>query len=158
MKKIALILISILVIIAAKAIGNFGGEYTDTKNIENSQPNQHESLRAFVNEFAVNNLNFHYPIKINEETYLTSRSIADDGLSMFVVENYRIIAPVTTNLSEIKTAKENTREQVKSIFCASLQERDKLYSGYSSVGIIQNITDSNSKPLFSIRIDKSQCM
>lgn len=158
MKKIALILISILVIIAAKAIGNFGGEYTATKNIENSQPNQHESLRAFVNEFAVNNLNFHYPIKINEETYLISRSIADDGLSMFVVENYRIIAPVTTNLSEIKTAKENTREQVKSIFCASLQERDKLYSGYSSVGIIQNITDSNSKPLFSIRIDKSQCM
>ena len=158
MKKIAAILIFILVVIAAKAIWAFGGKYTATKNIENLQPNQHDSLRDFVNEFAVNNINFHYPIKINEVTYLIGRSIENDGLSMFVVENYRIIAPVTTNLSEIKTAKENTREQVKSIFCASLQERDKLYSGYSSVGIIQNITDSNSKPLFSIRIDKSQCM
>lgn len=158
MKKIASVFIFILVIIAAKAIWNFGGKYTATKNIENLQPNQHDSLRAFVNEFAVNNINFHYPIKINEETYLIGRSIADEGLSMFVVENYRIIAPVTTNLSEIKTAEKNTREQVRSIFCASLQERDRLYSGYSSVGIIQNITDSNSKPLFSIRIDKSQCI
>lgn len=158
MKKIVSILIFILIIIAAKAIGNFGGKYTATKNIENLQPNQHDSLRDFVNEFAVNNINFHYPIKINEETYLIGRSIENDGLSMFVVENYRIIAPITTNLSEIKTVEKNTREQVKSIFCASLQERDKLHSGYSTVGIIQNITDSNSKPLFSIKIDKSQCI
>lgn len=111
----------------------------------------------FVNEFAVNNVNFNYPIKINEETYLISRSIKDEGQSMFVVENYRIIAPVTANPSEIKAAGENTQQQVKSIFCASLQERDRLFIGYSSVGIIQNMTDSNCTELFSIKVEKSQC-
>ena len=153
MKKIASIFIFILILIAAKVIGNFGGKYAAT----NKQPNQHELLRMFVNEFAVNNVNFNYPIKINEETYLISRSIKDEGQSMFVVENYRIIAPVTANPSEIKAAGENTQQQVKSIFCASLQERDRLFIGYSSVGIIQNMTDSNGTELFSIKVEKSQC-
>ena len=153
MKKIASILIFILILIAAKVIGNLGGKYAATSK----QPNQHESLSMFVNEFAVNNANFNYPIKINEETYLISRSIKDEGQSMFVVENYRIIAPVTANPSEIKAAGENTQQQVKGIFCASLQERDRLFTGYSSVGIIQNMTDSNGKALFSIKVEKSQC-
>ncbi|MDD2609391.1 MAG: hypothetical protein PHX60_06790 [Giesbergeria sp.] len=153
MKKIASIFIFILVLIAAKAIGNFGGKYAATSK----QPSQHELLRMFVNEFAVNNVNFKYPMKINEETYLISRSIKDEGQSMFVVENYRIIAPVTASPGEIKAAEENTQQQVKSIFCASLQERDKLFTGYSSVGIIQNITDTNGKALFSVKVEKSQC-
>lgn len=153
MKKIASIFIFILVLIAAKTIGNFGGKYVATSR----QPDQHELLRMFVNEFVVNNDNFNYPIKINEETYLTSRSIKYEGQSMFVVENYRIIAPVTANSSEIKAAKEDTHQQVKSIFCASLQERDRLFTGYSSVGIIQNMADSNDKSLFSVKVEKSQC-
>tara|TARA_R110001592_G_scaffold204231_1_gene454284 strand:- start:1735 stop:2199 length:465 start_codon:yes stop_codon:yes gene_type:complete len=153
-KKIASIFIFILVLIAAKVIGNLGGKYAATSN----QPTQHELLRMFVNEFVVNNVNFNYPIKINEETYLTSRSIKDEGQSIFVVENYRITAPITANSGEIKVAEESTRQQVKTIFCTSLQERDRLFTGYSSVGIIQNIADSNGKELFSIKVEKSQCL
>lgn len=84
MKKIASILIFILILIAAKVIGNLGGKYAATSK----QPNQYESLRMFVNEFAVNNANFNYPIKINEETYLISRSIKDEGQSMFVMTQH----------------------------------------------------------------------
>lgn len=153
MKKIASIFIFILVLVAAKVIGNFGGKYAATSE----QPNQHELLRMFVDEFVVNNVNFTYPIKINEETYLISRSIKDEGQSIFVVENYRITAPIAANSGEIKVAEESIRQQVETIFCTSLQERDELFTGYSSVGIIQNIADSNGKELFSIKVEKSQC-
>ncbi|WP_341667565.1 hypothetical protein [Alcaligenes sp. SDU_A2] len=153
MKKIASIFTLILILIAAHALGNIGGSYAATSN----KPSQHELLRRFVNEFIVNNANVHYPVQINEDTYLIDRSIKEEGRSMFVVENYRITAPVTANPNEIKQAKETTWRQVKDIFCTSLQERDRLFTGYSSVGIIQNIADSRGTLLFSVKVEKSQC-
>lgn|GEM_PF-2312222 len=154
MKKIVSILGFMVVLIAAKVIGSFGGNYA----AESKQLNQHELLRMFVNEFVVNNEYFNYPIKVNEETYLISRSIRDEGRSMFLVENYRIIAPVTANPDEIKVAEEIAWQQGKDIFCAGLQERDELFIGYSSVGLIQIVKDSNDKELFSVKIEKSQCL
>ncbi len=153
MKKIKLILILILVLVAVKSIGYFVKEFSAIEG----EPDQHELLRKFVTEFAVNNENFNYPIKINEETYLISRTIKDEGQSMFVVENYRITAPITADSEEMEVAKKSMRQQVRNIFCGSLEERDRLFNGYSSVGIIQNISDSNNKKLFSVKVEKSQC-
>ena len=124
---------------------------------ERSQPTRHELLRAFVDEFVVNNKNSRYPIKINEETYLTGRSIRDESDRMFVVEDYRIITPVAVTLGDILTAAEQTEKQVLQRFCGDLHGREQLFSGYSSVGIIQNITDSNGNLLFSVKVDRSQC-
>jgi hypothetical protein len=122
-----------------------------------NQPNQHELLRMFVNEFVINNKSFSYPIKVNEQTYLTGRSIKDDDEGMFVVEDYRIITPATPTIGEVIDTAEETEKQVAKIFCESLQDRDHLFSGYSSVGIIQNIADANGNILFSVKVDKSQC-
>ena len=77
---------------------------------------------------------------------------------MFFIENYRLNDPAKESPIEIKAAEESTREQVRNIFCESLQERERLFTGYSSVGIIQKITDANGKLLFNIKIEKSQCI
>lgn len=157
-KTIASVLAIMLVIIAAKVIGNFSGKQIATENTKDLQSTHNEKLKWFVNEFAVNNINYHYPIKINEEMYLINKSIIDEDRSMFVLENYRLNAPATASPIEIKAAEESTREQVRNIFCESLQERERLFTGYSSVGIIQKITDANGKLLFNIKIEKSQCI
>lgn len=158
MKAIKAIFVFILVLIVAKVAGHFAGRYIATDGGQDQESAQQESLRMFLNEFVVNNANFQYPIKIDERTYLTSRSLEDDGGATFVVENYKFTAPVSSSPTEIRHARNATEEHVIKLFCSKLQQKEMLFSGYSSVGLIQSFSDSNGKHLFKIKIDKSQCM
>ena len=64
-----------------------GGAATDTYVEQNKPP----VLEEFINEFVVNNVNFKYPIKLNDSMTLTNRELTKLQDKIFVVENLKVM-------------------------------------------------------------------
>ena len=53
--------------------------------------------------------------------------------------------------------KELLINEVTPPFCSGLADKDNLFKGYSDVGLIEKIIDSNNEFIMEIKIDKSSC-
>lgn len=157
MKKILSIVGIIIAILIGKGIGHVIGKgVPESSNISN-QSTQKESLKRFLNEFIVHNPNTIYPMKVDDNITLTSQSIAEESGVLFVIQNLKLNSPKESLVLPIKEFKEILQHEIKSSFCSSIESKEYLFKGYSTVGLIQNIVDSNDRVIVQIKQDKSDC-
>lgn len=151
--KIVVIIIIVKIIFFAISKFNFHEE------IKQTQKTQSELIHSFLNEFVINNKFITYPVKINDSLSLMSRSVLDDDKLFYVVENYILTSEVSLSKSEIKDIEQELTLDIKRIYCTDeeVKKREHLFTGYSSVGLIENIMDTNGKLLVSIKINRQAC-
>ena len=133
-----------------------GGAATDTYVEQNKPP----VLEEFINEFVVNNVNFKYPIKLNDSMTLTNRELTKLQDKIFVVENLKVMVAKKDFVKSIEEFKKITYENVSADFCSqeSINEKEHLFIGLSDVGLLQRIVDLNDEFVMEVIYEKSLCM
>lgn len=149
----------VAIIIVVKIIFFVISRFNFHEEIKETQKTQSELIHSFLNEFVVNNKFITYPVKINDSMTLMSRSVLDDDKLVYIVENYMLTNEVFLSESEMKNIEQELTLDIKRIYCTDeeVKKREYLFTGYSSVGLIENIMDTNGKLLVSSKINRQVC-
>ncbi|EPU5970965.1 hypothetical protein ACVX70_003161 [Vibrio alginolyticus] len=121
--------------------------------------NKKPAIERFVNEFIINNPNVTYPVQVDALTTLTSRELVKKAQTLYVQENLSIrIAKSDLSITPADLKNQMSLE-LKRHYCSSnyVQEREHLFKGLSSVGIINRIHDQSDKLITEVIIDRSSC-
>ncbi|MBH0039786.1 hypothetical protein [Pseudoalteromonas sp. SWN166] len=154
MKILKTLFLSILTIIVVKIVFGVIGNNSVGSLATN---NKTMVLESFLNEFVINNENFTYPIQVDENTTLLSRELKKINDNLFIVENIKLKFDKSELQVSIGEFKELLINEVTPPFCSGLADKDNLFKGYSDVGLIEKIIDSNNEFIMEIKIDKSSC-
>lgn len=142
----------IVIIIIVKVVFFLGAQIPKRKIVEKP------AIERFLNEFVINNSQFKYPIKLDDVTTLINRKLIKEGGIYFVVEYLQMNVARETFTIPYQEVGELVKKQVSPQLCQDFKENhEKLFKGYSQVGLIQKYVDINNNFVAEIRFHISSC-
>lgn len=152
MGTIKFIVKMIAIILVVKIIFFFVGALSKNKTVEKP------AIERFVNEFVINNPDFKYPMKVDDATNIRGRKLIKENGIYFVVEDLQMnVARETFEIPYQEVGEMVKKESLPHICKQFKEEREKLFKGYSQVGLIQKYVDVNNNFVAEMRFHISDC-
>lgn len=114
-------------------------------------------IEKFVNEFVIHNSDFKYPLKLDDATTLRGRHLIEEDGIYFVVEDMQINVAREKLAIPYQELGPMMKKELLPLNCKQFKEREKLFKGYSQVGLIQKIFDVNDKFISEVKFHISSC-
>jgi len=124
----------------------------------NTKVSEKPAIERFVNEFVINNPQINYPVKVDNISTLRGRELITKAGVYYVVEDMQMNVARESFTIPYESVGGMVKEQAQPAICKQFSEgREKLFKGYSEVGLIQRIVDVNEKLVAEVVFHISDC-
>jgi hypothetical protein len=156
MKKLRSIITLIILALLVKGIVFVIVKYNQNKDERVRAADPKASLKDFLRVNVVNAKGVTYPVPVTQYLLLTGRGIQTEGETLYVVDNLKMLIE---NAMQLNTPAiyNKMRSDLVAAHCSSLQEKEKLWRGWSDVGIMQKISDNHDVVILTLRVTKADC-
>ena len=156
MKKLRSILILILLALLVKCTVFVIVKYNQNRDERLTASDPKASMKEFLLANVINTKGVQYPVQITPQLLMTGRSILTEDGHIYVVDHLKTNIENAMQLNTPAIYNQMHSDLVTA-HCSSLQEKEKLWRGWSDVGTIQKISDANDKVISSLKAIKTDC-
>ncbi|QBF84438.1 hypothetical protein EXU30_18525 [Shewanella maritima] len=142
----------IVIIFIVKAMFFFGSVVSKDNTVKKP------AIERFLNEFVINNQEVTYPVKVDSITSLRNRKLTKEDGIYFVVEDLQMNIARETFAVPYQDLEELLKQEASPEICQHFKtDRERLFKGYSQVGLVQKYVDVNNKFVAEIKFHISSC-